>query len=296
VVTLRPKERLRLRYEAIGTRRGYYELGPTALSTGDLFGFAENQGRYEQRDHLTVYPRVIPLTAAELTSRSPHGTIKSGQPIFADPARVIGVRDYKPGDPIRSVNWKCSARAGHLMVKKFEPAVSLTTVIALDMNTAGYTRQVQYAASEWGIVVAASVANYLVGQRQAVGLACNGVDPLTDTTCWTIPPRPGRAHLMKLLEWLARVQLAESAGLADWLPSVGLDLAWGTTVVVLTPMGDEVTCRALHRLLRAGLNPVLLIIEPRAQFGVVRERARRLGVAAYQVADEHELRQWSAKT
>jgi uncharacterized protein (DUF58 family) len=296
VVTLRPKERLRLHYEIAGVHRGYYELGPTVLSAGDLFGFAEAQGRYEQRDHLTVYPRVIPLTTVELTSRSPHGVIKSGQPIFADPARVIGVREYKSGDPIRSVNWKCSARAGHLMVKKFEPAVSLTTVIVLDLHAAGYTRQVQYDASEWGIVVAASLANYLIGQRQAVGLACNGIDPLTETSRWTIPPRPGRAHLMKLLEWLARVQLAETTALAGWLPSAGLDLAWGTTVAAVTPTGDEATCQALHRLLRAGLNPVLLVIESHAQFGVVRERARRLGIAAYQVANEKELRQWGALT
>jgi hypothetical protein len=50
----------------------------------------------------------------------------------------------------------------------------------------------------------------------------------------------------------------------------------------------------LHRLLRAGLNPVLVVVEPHGQFGVVRERARRLGVAAYQAADERELQQWCA--
>ncbi|MCX6027989.1 MAG: DUF58 domain-containing protein [Chloroflexi bacterium] len=294
VVALRPKERLRLRYDLLGTHRGYYELGPTLLGAGDLFGFAESQGRYDESDHLTVYPRVIPLARVELTSRSPYGTIKSQQPIFADPARVNGVRDYQPGDPLRAVNWKSSARVGHLMVKKYEPAVSLATVIALEMNTTSYTRQVQLQASEWGIVVAASLANYLVGQRQAVGLVCTGADPLTGADRWTIPPRGGRPHLMKLLEWLARVQLAETVSLADWLPTASLNLAWGTTVIAVTPTGDEATCRALHRLLRAGLNPVLVVVEPHGQFGVVRERAHRLGVAAYQAADERELQQWCA--
>ncbi len=294
VVALQPKEHLRLRYEVTGSQRGYYELGPTALNTGDLFGFAEASGRYDQRDHLTVYPRVIPLTGVELASRSPYGTIKSNQPIFADPARVSGVRDYQPGDPLRSVNWKGSARAGHLLVKKYEPAVSLNTICALDMNAESYTRQARLQASEWGVVVAASLANYLVGQRQAVGLACNGADPLTGTLRWMIPPRSGRVHLMKLLEWLARVQLAETATLADWLPTAVMDLPWGTTVVAITPTGNEATCRALHRLLRAGLNPVLVVVEPHAQFSVVRERARQLGIAARQVADERELRQWGA--
>lgn len=160
------------------------------------------------------------------------------------------------------------------------------------MNAAAYTRQRRTDASEWAIVVAASLANYLVGQRQAVGLACNGVDPLTGSRGWAIQPRPGRTHLMKLLEWLARVQLDEAAALADWLPPAAAGLTWGTTVVAVTPSGDPTTCTALHRLRRAGLNPVLVAIEPHGQFGVVQERSRRLGVLAHLAADEDDLRRW----
>jgi uncharacterized protein (DUF58 family) len=292
VVALRPKEHAHMRYELMGRQRGYYEIGPAMLSAGDLFGFAEVHGQTERLDHLIVYPRVIPLTRVELTSRSPLGTIKSRQHIFADPARVVGVREYQPGDPLRSIDWKSSARAGALQVKKLEPAVSLATVIFLDLNAAAYGKQTRYQYSEWGIVLAASLANYLVGQRQAVGLACNGIDMLTQARQWSIPPRPGRTHLMKLLEWLARVQVEETILLADWLPRAALDLAWGTVVIAITPTGDEATCAALHRLLRAGLNPVLVVTEPHGQFGQVRERARRLGLAAHLVAGERDLAQW----
>jgi uncharacterized protein (DUF58 family) len=292
VVSMRPGERVHLRYELTGWRRGYYPIGPARLTTGDLFGFAEASGSFSQVDYLTVYPRVIPLTRVPLTSCAPYGTIKSREPIFADPTRIIGVRDYRPGDPLRSVDWKSSARAGNLQVRKHEPAVSLTSVIFLDLNSEAYSRQLRYNASEWAIVVAASLANYLTGQRQAVGLACNGTDSLTGATCWSIPPRPGRTHLMKLLEWLARARLAEKLPLADWLPMAALDLAWGTTAVVITPTGGETICRALHRLLRSGLNPVLVVIEPHSQFGIIRERGRRLGISAHLIADERDLDHW----
>ena len=66
----------------------------------------------------------------------------------------------------------------------------------------------------------------------------------------------------------------------------------GTTVIALTPSGDEAICAALHRLRRAGLNPVLMVTEPYARFGIVRERGRQLGIAAYQVASELELKRW----
>jgi len=109
-----------------------------------------------------------------------------------------------------------------------------------------------------------------------------------------IPPRPGRVHLMKLLEWLARVQLAETTPLSEWMPIATAGLSWGTTVVVVTSSGDEATCNALHRLRRAGLNPILVAIEPHAQFGVIQERGRRLGVPAFQVADEDDLQRWQS--
>ena len=65
--------------------------GPALLSTGDLFGFAEAQGRVARPDHLTVYPRVIALAKVDLKSRSPYGTVKSQERIFADPARASAV-------------------------------------------------------------------------------------------------------------------------------------------------------------------------------------------------------------
>ena len=107
-----------------------------------------------------------------------------------------------------------------------------------------------------------------------------------------IGARGGRVHLMKLLEWLARVQLADGSPFSEWLPRAALDLAWGTTVIVIHPSGDDATCRALHGLVRAGLNPMLIVIEPQYQFGVLRERARRLGFPAHLMTDEHDLKGW----
>ena len=53
-------------------------------------------------------------------------------------------------------------------------------------------------------------------------------------------------------------------------------------------------CQAAHRLLRSGFNPLLLVTERRANFGSVRERARRLGFGALEVTDERALKNWQA--
>jgi uncharacterized protein (DUF58 family) len=291
-LALGPREAIEMEYQLVGRRRGVYPVGPGRIATGDLFGIADLKGASEEARRLVVYPRVIPLTRPALTSRAPYGGMPSRQPIYADPARVGGVREYAPGDPVRSIHWPTSARTARLQVKKNDPAVSLPTALLLDLRATAYSRQLLHNSTEWAVVVAASVATYLIEARQEVGLGSNGRDTLTGATCWTIEPRQGRGHLMKLLEWLARVEVAEAEALASWLPRAVTGLTWGATVIAVSATGDDETCASLHRLRRAGLNPILLAVEPHARFELVRERCRRLGVVAHLVADEADLRRW----
>lgn len=293
-VALGPRETVEMQYDLAGRQRGVYPVGPGRIATGDLFGFIDLKGASNEARQLVVYPRVISLTRPALTSTAPLGRMPSRRPIYADPARVNGVREYTPGDPIRLIDWRTSARTAQLQVKKHDPAVSLASAIYLDLRSESYSRGQLYNASEWAIVVAASVATYLIEERQEVGLGSNGRDSVTGVAGWTIEPRQGRGHLMKLLEWLARVETAETETLAAWLPRAATGLTWGATVIAVTATGDAATCASLHRLRRAGLNPVLLAVEPHAQFGPVRERCRRLGIAAYLVADENDLLRWQA--
>lgn len=63
-------------------------------------------------------------------------------------------------------------------------------------------------------------------------------------------------------------------------------------MVAITAQGDAATCNALHQLTRSGYNPVLIAVEPDANFGLVRERARRLGFQAFNVSDRRDLSRW----
>lgn len=299
-LSLRPRERVVLRYDLRCTRRGYYPVGPLQLHSGDLFGFVDTQARDEERQHLTVYPRIVPLASLNLSSQLPFGPLAARQRIFEDPARLRGQRDYRPGDSLRRINWKASAHHDDLLVKQFSPAIALETMLLLNLSRDEYSRHLRFSASEWAIVVAASMASCLVAVRQAVGLATNGLDPLAASngdrpssppTPSPIPPRPGRQHLMKVLEVLARVELRPvEEPFADWAQRAAATLAWGTTVIAITPNGEEAVCHGLHALVRAGLNVVMLVVEPYGRFGHVRERARRLGLTAHLVADEQDLR------
>ena len=251
-------------YRVQAGRRGYYRLGPLRLSTGDLFGLVKSTTGYLPPDYLTVYPRIISLTALGLPSRLPFGTIASSQRLFEDPARPSGVRAYRSGDSQRQINWKASAHVDELLVRRLQPAISLETAILLDLHSGDYSQRDLADYTEWAISVAASLAVHLADQRQPVGLITNGVDPLADAgstdealfdeengrlqrgmeggTGGQMPPallpRGGRAHLMKVLEQLARVESDETRPLVEWAAAACLPLSWGVTIIAITAHGS----------------------------------------------------------
>jgi uncharacterized protein (DUF58 family) len=318
VVSLGGRQTLSHTYHVKGLQRGYYRLGPLRLTGGDLFGLAKSRVGYLAPDYLTVYPRIVPLARLGLPSRLPFGTIGSHQRLFEDPARPMGARDFRSGDSQRQINWKASAHTQKLLVRTFEPAISLETLILLDLHAEDYERRDRLYWTEWAIVAAASLATHLANQRQAVGLMSNGVDPLrlqeearqfdevTGRLLFQpgsganlraylptpLAPRAGRPHLMKILEQLARLDVRETLPLHEWATTAGVHLSWGVTIVAITGQGDEPRCKALHQLARAGFNPILVAVEPDANFGRVRERARRLGFRAYNLSSRAELERW----
>jgi uncharacterized protein (DUF58 family) len=309
-------------YHIQSHRRGYYQLGPMHLSTSDLFGFLPDQVGTIGAEYITIYPRIIPLTQLGLPSRLPFGTIASRQRLFADPARPMGIRDYRSGDSLRQINWKASAHTRQLMVKTFEPAISLETAVLLNLHTNDYVRKTRSYAAEWAIEIAASLAAHLIDRRQPVGLLTTGVDPLQlfteDESAFekesgrllardlselrtqnpkallppAIPPRNGRVHLMKVLERLARIEAEETISFNEWAIPACSHLSWGVTLLIITAKGDTSTCHTIHRLVRTGFNPVLITVEPDHNFDEVRERARRLGFLAFNISERHALDPW----
>jgi uncharacterized protein (DUF58 family) len=318
-IGLGSRQKRRLSYQVGAGKRGYYQIGPARLTSGDLFGLVRSSSGQLGPDYMTVYPQIIPLVELGLPSRLPFGTIASQQRLFEDPARPAGVREYRSGDSQRQINWKASAHANHLLVRRYQPAISLETAILLDLNKESYGKKDWRYHTEWAIVIAASLAAHLVNQRQPVGLISNGIDPLlgqegdvldfdqesgrllrgeneeSDTGTLMAPsllPRSGRTHLMKVLETLARIESDRTVGLDEWAATACAPLTWGVTIMAITATGDEKTCQALHRLVRSGFNPILIAVEPDLHFGQTRERARQLGFRAYHVLRSANLEMW----
>lgn len=318
-------------YDIRAMRRGYYQLGPGQIAVGDLFGFKENKSRLPP-NYLTIYPRIVPISRMPTQAKLPFGTIRTNQRLFRDTSQPVGVRKYQPGDSLRHINWKASAHADDLLVKAYQPVMSLDTMILVNLNVEEFSARNRIDGPEWAIILAASLATYLIENRQAVGMASNGFDPLRKNSdlemepaffdkdsgrlssksssndqhgdteekgintkgIFPLPiqPNPGRSHLMTILETLARIEAGHGEIFSTWLTDAVSFLGWGVTILVISPTGDLKTCRSLHSMVRRGFNPILVNPEPYADFQSIQRRARPFGFLAVHLSSETELRRW----
>ncbi len=102
---------------------------------------------------------------------------------------ILGVREYRPGDPLRRIHWRSTARRGELIVREFEPPGTQNLGLFLDPSP-----QDDVAADQVARIAASEVWDCLrAGGR--VTLWAPGCEPT----------RPDEErNLLALLEWLAR--------------------------------------------------------------------------------------------
>ena len=169
----------------------------------------------------------------------------------------------------------------------------MDTAILLNLNASEYDIRTRFDVPELAIVVAASLANWAIGARQAAGLITNGADPLLEgRPPFPAPPRRGRGQLMRILEVLARVQVADTVPFVELLRQQCNELPWGTTAVVITNKVDDELFEALFQARRSGLSIFLILCGRIVDFERLRKKAGYFGIQMLQIIEEKDLDIW----
>lgn len=279
-----------LRYQVRFLMRGYYQLGPVLLESGDFFGL-HRRFRVETRPQFVlVTPRVVPLLGFDISSRRPVGEVRLAHRLFEDPTRISGVREYQPGDPLRRVHWKASARTGVLHSKQYEASSVVGVTLVLDFHQQSFPAREEPVRSELAITAAASLANAVSLLGRQIGLVTNARDAAdrireegytgqfrtralarqvaggtgrSDRLRPVIvPTRRGTEQLTRILETLARAELTDGLTLAQLLVESASQLPRNATVVALVPTASEETALALGGLVRRGYAVVAVHVLP----------------------------------
>jgi uncharacterized protein (DUF58 family) len=265
-------------------RRGLFTLGPTRLLTADPFGFYQVEILNPASTSLMVTPPIVPLPAIEI---APGGRSGEGRPRPNAPEPTVAaasVRQYLPGDSLRQIHWRTSARLGSPYVRLFDGTPAGDWWIVLDMDQRAQLGEGWDSTVEHGIILAASIADRGLRLGQSVGLVISG-----RRLVW-LPPLAGENHRWQIFQELT---LAEpgSSPLKELLTRAGSTFSQRSSLVIITPDSSGDWIEPLLPIIWRGIIPTVLILNP-ATFGgtgnaqIVLSLLAELGIVRYVIDRE----------
>ena len=230
-------------------RRGLHSLGPVTIESQVPFGLFRRRRPKEAPLSVLVYPRAYPMRGLALVegaqgaSQHPRRA-RSGQ-------EIIGSREYYPGDPLRHIHWRNTARLRKLVVKEVEDTAERALTVAFDA-----TRSVgegRVTTLEYSIKLAASLGLHAVSSGESVRLLAGSLQGE-----WA-EPEP-------FLRALALLEPSESPSLASLLHSVPS----ASPVIAILASGDDDSAGVLKQRLSLGAGVAAVVL---AEFGGPQEPA-----------------------
>ena len=247
------------KYELPCSKRGYYALGPTVISSGDIFGLYSRSLKAPLEDHIIVYPKIFPVGHLVIPSQQPMGESRSEYRVFQDPTRTIGVRDYRHGDSFRHIHWKASARLQALQVKVFEPTTAFKVAVFLSVDSFTRGGSLNEDEFELGISVAASLAHHVIEEGSPAGLFVN-TQTVDSGQAVSIVPSGSRGQLTTILESLAKVTASSSSPFELFLEKEQKVLHAGTTVALIFRQPPETLPLLLNTLKEKGFKLLVFFV------------------------------------
>jgi uncharacterized protein (DUF58 family) len=269
-------ERVTRRLQIVGTRRGSYRFISAELRVADLFARTH---RSEERALSTSY-RVVPriVTVRSAVTNSPLGSVKATKGPYEEPSLFAGVRPYQPGDQLRRVHWKATARLGVPVSRRYDPAREREVLIAVDMQTIpGVSWMLNWNDDlvEGLCVAALSLARSFVGDGIAVGLAVNAFSDRPQRTVF-LPPSAAGGQITVMADLLADVSQFASVPFNRLLADVARRAPLGCSIIALSGRDPVEFVPTLRRIRAQGYGATLAAFGPDAARWSA--RARSLGV------------------
>ena len=195
------------------------------------------------------------------------------------------VREYQPGDDVRSIDWNVTARMNHPFVKKFVEERELTVMLLVDLSGSGLFGSVAQSKRELAAEIASVLAFSAIRNNDKVGLIL-----VTDAVEKYIPPRKGRRHVLRVIREILfyepRQPGTDLNGALEFLSRVTAHRA--IAVILSDFLGQTQPTRAEiagHLRRKAILSETL----GQTSLAALKQANRRHDVVAVQIADRYEL-------
>ena len=195
IFSLRGMEAVTRRYHLTCMKRGHFPISQVTLHAWSFFHGSEYVTDMDQvTDELTVYAARTDISNLLSACDTILGTVESAGRLYEDPFAFASIREYTTRDPMKTVNWKASARMGELMVNTYSSVKSEQFYVFLDVTDDRILKEEDLV--EKGISVAATLCQRLIRRGLEIGLAVNTDPPAV------FEPQRGQDQLRRIEQFL----------------------------------------------------------------------------------------------
>jgi len=258
-------ERVVRHFHVDAERRGSFELGPFRLRVRDILGRDAAETEVDATASLVISPRTAPVRSAG-HDLAPIGDRRARQSLVHDPALFGGVRPFAPGDSLRRIHWRATARLGEPVSRRYEPARGREVLIALDVQTIpGPHWDMTYDddAFESLCVAAGSIARRLLADGATCGLAAASFSGTVQRVAY-LAPAASAGQTVRVGALLARIGPVSSRPYAQLLTWITRRVPPGTTILALTARDPRAWLPAIRRVALSGYGVEIVCTGPDA--------------------------------
>ena len=247
-------ERRELELRVRADRWGGHLLGPVYARASDPFGFLRWEAVAATRPQLRAYPRedvlqrIVQPAETQVFAGNELARRKGEGIEFAD------LRAWTPGDAVKRVNWRASARRGELVVNETHP--DRNTDIVLFVDSFAEARQGSEGTLDLAVRATAALADAYVRRRDRVGLIGFG-----GILRWLLPGG-GTVQLYRIVDALIDTQIVLSYYWKEIDVIPRRSLPPRALIIALTPLLDQRSVGALLDLRARGYDLAVVDVSP----------------------------------
>ncbi len=174
IFSLRGMESIRRSYHMKARQRGRCAVSPIRFRAPSFLYFRDYlppTDTTEAEIPFYIYAARVPVDDVLRAVETILGTVESSRRVYEDPFAFAGIREYTRQDPMKTINWKASARTGQLMVNTYTSVKAREIAVFLDAEDSFIVRHREL--TEEAISVAASLLRACSGQGLRVDFFCN---------------------------------------------------------------------------------------------------------------------------
>lgn len=181
--------------------------------------------------------RQFVIAVRKLADNFNYGTDRS--PFLGSGVEYVQSRQYQYGDPVRSIDWRVTARTGKVYVKEFETPKQMPCYLLFDTSASMVASSCTRSKYATALHIAGGLAFACLDRVSPVGLITTGSEE------YRLEPSLSKDQIMQWLHQLRRFRVDQQTVLADRIEKLSARLTTRTLIIVLSDLHEPAALPAL---------------------------------------------------